>query len=59
MEIKTTKLSNNLYTLEGSGGNEETALDNFRVAAVPLPSTLAFLGLGLMLMGYGRRRAID
>lgn len=48
---------------EGSGGNEETTLDNLRVAlrgdnnTVPLPGTLplAALALGLLALG-GRRR---
>jgi hypothetical protein len=40
---------------EGSGGNEETALDNLRV--VPEPGTLALLGLGFAGFGWRRRRS--
>ncbi|MCY4744960.1 hypothetical protein NYO99_08255 [Pelomonas sp. UHG3] len=47
---------------EGSGGNEETTLDNLRVAlrgdgnTVPLPGTLPLAALALGLLALGRRR---
>lgn len=43
---------------EASGGNEETALDNFRVRSgtVPEPSTLALVGSVLALAGLSARR---
>ena len=43
--------------LEGSGGNEETALDNFSVSRVPEPGVALLLGAGLAGLGARRRRA--
>lgn len=43
--------------LQGVGGSEETAFDNFRVAAVPEPATSAMglLGLGVLALRLRRR----
>ena len=42
--------------VENGGGNEETALDNFRVASVPSPGTLGLLVLGLVGLSFSRHR---
>lgn len=46
---------------EANGGNEESALDNLRVAmrgaqAVPLPGSVSLAGLALLALGGARRR---
>jgi hypothetical protein len=42
--------------VEGNGGNEETALDNFLVLEAPEPTSLALVGLGLLGLAWRRRR---
>ena len=53
---------NNTFLAAGSqflvsytGGNG-FSLDNFTVTAVPEPTTLALIGLGILSVGLGRRR---
>jgi hypothetical protein len=46
--------------LDNIGGGDFVFIDNFRyggAVSVPEPSTLAVFGLGLLALGFGRRRA--